>query len=135
MHLQTKEIGVVALWQHCTMDYFIICSNNLLSLVSYFFMNIFCCLPQPLQSKNNSLYHPRFVGVSFPHLDCGIIGHSSEQICSCSSRLDGECRWTAISGLTADFQLDSSLGSGCAAPEYQPSVFKPFFIFRFCCVL
>lgn len=35
MHLQTKEIGVVALWQHCTMDYFIICSNNLLS----------CCQP------------------------------------------------------------------------------------------
>lgn len=92
-------------------------------------MNIFCCLPQPLQSKKYSLYHPRFVSVSFPHLDCGIIGHSSEQICSCSARLDGECRWTAISGLTADFQLDSSLGSGCAAPEYQPS---SFFIFAVC---
>lgn len=75
-----------------------------------------------------SLHHPRFVAVSFPHLDCRIIGHSSAQICFSSARLDGECRWTAISGLTADFQLDSSLGSGCAASEYQPSLFKPFFI-------
>jgi len=74
--------------------------------------------------------------VNFPHLDCGIIGHSfSEQICSCSARLDGECRWTAISGLTADFQLDSSIGSGYAAPEYQASVFKPFFIVFAVCFL
>lgn len=56
------------------------------------------------RSKKYSLSHPGFVGVSFPQLDCRIIGHSSAQICFCSARLDGECRWTAISGLTADFQ-------------------------------
>lgn len=120
-HVKTLCDGLLrVVWR-----FYYICSDKLLLLAHFFHV-----VPNPHSpfGKKYSLHHPRFVAVSFPHLDCGIIGHSSAQICSCSARLDGECRWTAISGLAADFQLDSNLGSGCAAPEYQPYVFRPFFI-------